>query len=240
MNMLYNKQHYPGNKELHCISNQMMTFFKKKNLYLLCSHSHSIPPEVSCHRQEVHRKHVSGYDYFSCLSADFRSIKVHMNVWTSLQKHKQLRLNSRVKQIPAQHDASWKRLQVLVPDQATKTLRFWKAFSDNPIFLTSKPKAGLGAPSVRPDKAGKYSSFRVSHSAATSSWANSKAQESRASFNKAFFAGTVDLLKQTFCRNTLFLVKHFKTWDDISGWNQQVRGAGLIAQQHGEAGRARI
>lgn len=160
--MLYNDQYYPGNKELNCISNQRITFFFL-NLYLLCLYSHSIPPEVSYHRQELHRKHVSGYD-FSWLSTNFRSIKVHRNMWTFLQNHKQLWLSSsQTDSCPAQHIMeSSQRLQVPVPDQAIKTPQFRDAFSDNPIFLTSKPKEGSGPPSTRAIRAGKCSSFWVS------------------------------------------------------------------------------
>lgn len=121
------------------------------NLYLFGLYSHSIPPEVSYHRQEVHRKHVSGYNYFSWLSTIFRSIKVHRNMWTFLQNHNQLRLNSsQTDSCPAQHIMeSSRRPRVLIPDQAIKTPQFKEAFSDDPIFLTLKPKEGFGAPSTR-------------------------------------------------------------------------------------------
>lgn len=178
----------------------------------MCLYSHSIPPEVSYHRQEVHRTHVSGYDYFSWLSTIFRSIKVHRNMWTFLQNHKQSRLNSsQTDSCSKQHTMeSSCRLQVLIPDQAIKTPQVREAFSDDPIFLTLKPKEGFGAPSAPAIEQVNVAVFEVPSQSLTTFWANPNTGESiagRVTFNKAYFAWTADLLKQTFCRNALFLLK---------------------------------
>lgn len=157
--MLYNK----GIKNFIPFQTKGSLFSFFLNLYLLCLCSHSIPPEVSYHRQEMHRKHVSDYDYFSWLSTIFRSSKVHRNMWTFLQNHKQLRLNlSQTDSCSAQHIMeSSRRLHVLIPDQAIKTPQFREAFSDNPIFPDIETKA-FGAPSAPAIRAGKCSSFWVS------------------------------------------------------------------------------
>lgn len=105
---------------------------------------------------------------------------------------------------------SCQRLQALVPDRAIGTQWFWKAFSDDLNFLTSKPKAGLGAPSIQTVKAGKCSSFwllPLRPPVATSFWANSNAEGSaagRVPLNKAFYAGTVNLPKQIFSKMCSF------------------------------------
>lgn len=95
----------------------------------------------------------------------FRSIKVHMNMWTFLQNRKQLLLNSTVTE---SHPArcimeSSQRFSVLFPDKVIKTPQFWKAFSEDLTFLTLKPKKGLEAPSTWAARTVKCSSFLISH-----------------------------------------------------------------------------
>lgn len=102
------------------------------------------------------------------------------------------------------------RVQVLIPDQAIKTPQFREAFSDDPIFLTLKPKEDFGAPSARAIEQVNVAAFEFPNQSLTTFWANPNTGEStagRVTFNKAYFAGTTDLLRQTFCGNALFLLK---------------------------------
>lgn len=166
-------------------------------------------------------------------------------MWTFLQNHKQLRLNlSQTDSCPAQHIMeSSQRLQVPVPDQAIKTPQLEKHSVTISFFWhQNQRKAQDHLPHEQLEQVN-VAAFEFPNQSLTTFWTHPNTCESvagRVTFSKAYFAGTADLLKQTFCQNALFVLKYFKPWNGISGWNQQDKGAGLRAQQCGETGRARI